>query len=359
MLLRLVFAHCLLAAQLAAHPLPGADDPAFALPFARALAGDDPTALTELHAAATAGNQAALLSLPAVLLWLPPEGPLPTRNRFRKIGDTRLDDAVAAASAVMADWQGGLVDTPADLPARALRLYAADERGKADTLIGQWLNQTGGLGDWPAGLERAPLPALFLGLALRGRLEFAPTPEDEARLIALLREDRPGAWLALAGLTTPPGGTALPDPAQAGLWVQRAGLAPDHAAARLKAAHLVRLTQRPGALPLSPEQAEALRLWLTGQPDFAPVEILCALHCPDSAAACARAHVAALGPLARVTEASVPPVAVIRTQDFLATPRGLRVWLSTLASSPGWADRRSAATAIDACFGDLVARSAP
>ena len=48
MFLRLAFALCLLAAPLAAQPLPGADDPAFARPFARALAGDDPTALTGL-----------------------------------------------------------------------------------------------------------------------------------------------------------------------------------------------------------------------------------------------------------------------------------------------------------------------
>ena len=53
-----------------AEPVPGTDDPAFRAPFDRALQGDDPTALLELHAAAEAGNVAALLALPAASDWL-------------------------------------------------------------------------------------------------------------------------------------------------------------------------------------------------------------------------------------------------------------------------------------------------
>ena len=65
----LVITACLLASAPSAQTLPGADDPAFRAPFERALQADDPTALAEIHAAAEAGNLAALRALPAVLVW--------------------------------------------------------------------------------------------------------------------------------------------------------------------------------------------------------------------------------------------------------------------------------------------------
>jgi hypothetical protein len=94
--------------------IPGSDAPSFRAPFDRALQDDDPTALADLHAAATAGNQTALLALPAVLIWLPSTGTLAERNRFRRIKGTRREDAVAATSTTATTWADGQITTHDD-----------------------------------------------------------------------------------------------------------------------------------------------------------------------------------------------------------------------------------------------------
>ncbi|MDZ7906259.1 MAG: hypothetical protein U5N55_11175 [Cypionkella sp.] len=90
-----------------AEAIQGSDDPNFRAPFERLLQGDDPTAVAEIYAAAENGNHAALLALPAVLTWMPPEGTLAERKRFRMVGGVPLWEAVAAASPVWAAWANG------------------------------------------------------------------------------------------------------------------------------------------------------------------------------------------------------------------------------------------------------------
>ncbi len=134
-----------LVAPAVADPIQGLDDPAFRLPFDRALQGDDPTALKDLHAAAEAGNQAAILALPMVSDWLRATLPFAERKPLARVNGLPLAQAFAAAGPVAALWAMGDLGPDTDvLLDRAFALYDAGEPDKATQLFMSWVNQTGG-----------------------------------------------------------------------------------------------------------------------------------------------------------------------------------------------------------------------
>lgn len=361
--MRAVFLALMLAGPALAEGVPGRDDPAFALPFARALQGDDPTALADLHAAAEAGNAAALLALPSVLMWLPPTGTLAERNRFRRVGGVPLAQAVSAADPVAAAWAAGDPGTDAGaLLARAFALYAADEPDKATILFMAWLNGTGGFGDLPPGFWDQPVPPWAMALLLRGRLDNpdrSPPAAAEALLADRIRADDPAAWIALAafaGLHVT--GAPPPDTARLARIFRAAGVPQDSAARRMLAAAPV-LRVRRGDPLLDPGTVAEVVATLRDDPALRPVLSFCAATCPATADACATAFVAGFGPpVGSITEAQ-PLVSLIATDAFFTTPRGRFLLMQSVQGLVGDAPARSvfvrAARAVDACLADAVA----
>lgn len=110
----------------------GADDPAFRQPFERALQSDAPQALRDLHAAAKAGNTAALLALPTGSGWLRGTLPFADRKALSHVNGVPLAEAVTAADPTAALWNMGDRGTdPASQLQSSFGLYAAGEDDKA------------------------------------------------------------------------------------------------------------------------------------------------------------------------------------------------------------------------------------
>ena len=177
-MMRAVVLALLFSTPTLAEPIPGLDDPTFRAPFERALQGDDPTALLDLHAAAEAGNTAALLALPAVGDWLRATLPFSERKKLIRINGLPLSEALDAADPVAALWAMGEPGTDMDaLLQRAFALYDAGEVDKATSLYMTWINQTGGYGPLPPDFFDHPAPPWATAQVLRGRLTdtvFAP-----------------------------------------------------------------------------------------------------------------------------------------------------------------------------------------
>jgi hypothetical protein len=350
-----------------ADPVTGLDDPAFRLPFDRALQGDDPTALADLHAAAEAGNQAAILALPVVSGWLRTTLPFAERKALARVNGVPMAEAFAAADPVAALWDMGAPGLDMErLLSRAFALYAADEADKATSLFMTWVNQTGGYGPLPPGFFDQPVPDWAMALVLRGRLNdtvFATPDETDALIVQRLKADDPAVWLALAGfaglhLDTGQAG----DTARLAAIFKAADIQQDAAARRMQAAVPVLKVMRYEPVP-DPATAKAATDAFRMEPEFQPLPALCAALCPDAQDPCTTAFVAGFGhPYGRVTMAQ-PLTALISTEDFFATPRGrlllLRSTAGALGDDPATSPALSAARQIDACLADAVLSAGP
>lgn len=348
--------------------VPGADDPAFRTPFDRALQSDDPIALLDLHAAAEAGNTAALLALPAVSSWLRATLPFSKRKTLGRINGEPIADALAAADPTAALWAGGEpgIDMEA-LLRRAFALYDADEPDKATSLFMTWLNQTGGYTDLPPDFFDHPVPPWAMALVLQGRLidNGVTRPADgDALLATRLKSDDPAAWMALALFTglhrddAPP-----PDTTRLATIFKAADIPQDKAAQPMQAATpALKAIFRTDPI-LDPETAKAATATFRTEPEFQPLLALCAATCPQSQDPCATAFVAAFGhPFGRSTP-SQPPTSLIATGEFFATPRGrltlLRSTLGQVGDDPATSPALTAARQIDACLADAILTAIP
>jgi hypothetical protein len=365
-LLALFLATPTLPTPILADPISGLDDPAFRAPFDRALQGDDPTALTDLHAAAEAGNTAALLALPAVSEWLRATLPFAERKKLARINGLPLAEALQAADPVAALWAMGDIGSDNDaLLQRAFALYDAGEPDKATSLYMTWINQTGGFGPLPPDFFDHPAPPWATAHVMRGRLSdtfYAPPVEADAFVVDRLKAQDPAVWFALAGFAglhrtdAPP-----PDTARLAAIFAAAGIPQDEAARRMQDTVPVLKVMRYD--PVDRATAEAATAAFRTEPEFQPLLTLCASICPDSQDQCTTAFVAGFGhPFGRATTAQ-PLTSLISTADFFATPRGrltlLRATATTLGDDPAASPRLAAAREIDACLADAVIAAIP
>ncbi len=338
-----------------AEGIAGADDPAFAAPFARALQGGaDPTALDDLHAAAEAGNAAAIAVLPVVLQWLPPQGTLAERNRYyRRIAGRPLAEALPEAWPEAALWRDGETGAAEDLPDRAARLIAAGESARAAHLLSVWLNQTGGTVPLPPELSGADLPLWLNAMALATSYAFGEGEAARAPLLAALKADRAEAALAKDILADADWRMSVE--ATAELATTGTSQTAQDTARAYREAQVFRMSG-----PASAADATLIAATLTGHIEFTGVEGLCALRCPGSAPACGAAAIRALGlPLPAVPVAALPPAAILSEADFARSPRGADLFLTAardrLAQLPDRAARIRAAAGTDACLAELLA----
>ena len=342
-LLAIGLSTCILNFALA-EPVPGADDPAFLAPFQRALQGDDPTVLQEIHAAAEAGNEAALRALPTVLNWLPPSGSLAARKRYRTINTVPLDQAVATVSPVAAAWNSGKGIDAGALDKRADTLTAAGEFGKAAQLYLAWFAQSGF--DPPVSPQsiRTQLPVFLLAERIASRLRHVNDPADDLSLQALLREDRFEGWLAAATLNRAANKNVAHLKRIAKV-IATAGISVPVAKAKMQDALRIRdwFFEMPDKK--DPGLAAPVAELLRGTPDFAPIEAMCQAICPETAPACEAAWLAAFAATSVPNESLVPEVALISTQEFFATPRGKSLLF------PGILDFYQKAGALDKLLG--------
>lgn len=366
--MRAVLLTLLLAAPALADPVQGLDDPAFRAPFDRALQGDDPTALQEIHAAAEAGNQAAILALPVVSDWLRATLPFAERKTLARLNGTPVAEAFAAADPTAALWAMGDIGTDMDvLLARAFALYDAGEADKATSLFMTWINQTGGYDDLPEGFFDQPTPPWARAMVLSGRLidnGVTLPAEGDALIVAQLKADDPAAWMALAifaGLHRDTDRT--PDTARLAA-IFRAAEVPQDVAARAMQAAVPALQASYRYIPvLDRATAEAATAIYQTEPEFQPLLTLCATTCPATRDQCTTAFVAGFGhPFGRATQ-SQPLTSLISTEAFFATPRGrltlLRSTAGPLGKDPATSPALQAAREIDACLADAILAAQP
>ena len=310
-----------------ADPIPGADDPAFRIPFERALQGDDPTALIELHAAAEAGNTAALLALPSVNEWLRTELPFAKRKRIARVNGTPLAEAVVAADPVAALWDGGEVRDADGLLGRVRGLMEAGETDKATFLFISWFNQTGARPSMPDWLFDLPLPKVVLAQTLLSRYRsFDPAimADTEALIARRLKADDPTGFLAMAMLAGMhrPGSTPAAGLDRLAAIAEAAGLDPVAVGQRMTELAPSLLLSFAWGEPLDPAIALAGAALMMDDPGLVPLRALCTATCPDTLTACTAAFVAAFGPPQGRSGNRQPDIRLISEADFLKTPRG-------------------------------------
>jgi hypothetical protein len=360
------FLLALLLATSAQAEIPGANDPAFRAPFDRALQGDDTTALLDLHAAAEAGNTAALLALPVVSDWLRSTLPFSERKKLARINGVPMTEAFAAANQVASLWAMGDIGTDTDaLLTRSFALYDADEADKATSLYMTWVNQTGGYGPLPPDFFYHPAPPWATSQVIWGRLNdtvFAPPQETDAFVVDRLKANDPSVWLALAGFAgLHRTDSAPPDTTRLAAIFKSAGIPQDEATRRMMEAVPVLKVMR--YEPVDAATATTATAAFYDEPEFQPLLALCASACPATQDQCAIAFVAAFGhPYGRATLAQ-PLTSLISTQDFFATPRGrlllLRSTQGKLGDVPANSPFLAAARQIDACLADAVLAALP
>ena len=355
----------LLATPTLADPIPGIDDPTFRAPFERALQNDDPSALLALHKAASTGNIAALMALPAALMWLGKDMPSSVRRQLYFINGVVLDEALAKADPVAAAW--GTRVPGSDMNAllqRAFTLYAAGEANKGTALFLIWQNQTQAYAPLPPGFFDQPVPDWAMSLHLRDRLAYVGgdyPAQAEALIAERLKANDPAAWMALArftGLHLPPDFRGKVDQTRIDRIVSIAGYSPAEGAARMADVIPV-LRALKGAVPmLDAETALMAVASLEEEPEFSPLETFCEVRCPATARACAAAYLAAFGhPQGQFTDAQ-PFVSLISPRAFFSSPRGQKVLLQSTerVSGAGRADSpvQISIRQIDACFADAI-----
>jgi hypothetical protein len=347
-LLPLCFVLACAAAPALADPLTGLEDAHYKALITRALAGEtDPSISAEMHELAEAGNMAATVALPTILLWSPPQGSLRERNRFRKINDVALPDLVAQTDPAAALWDNGNVGDPAQLPERARALAELGEEAKAGSLMTSWVNFTGGLGPLPEGLFEGATPAWVLSVTLSSRIGWSQEKGDPDLFRDLLRQDHLAAWMALAEMQRrgDPGLKRLGDP------LAGTGIDSNHATDRLRDAAAV-LSVSPLAATGSqrhPDQIAQARKILQTLPEFAPVHGLCAT-CPDSIEACETAFLTYPGLPVGGFEALQPFHSAVPADQFYASARAIPLLLSVVRGRAGQDPNRAAAIALDSCY---------
>ncbi len=362
--MRAILLALVLATPANADPIPGADDPAFRAPFERALQGDDPTALTDLHAAAEAGNTAALLALPAVNDWLRATLPFADRKRIARVNGIPLNEAVIAADPVAALWRGGEFTSPPETTLdRSLGLFAAGETQKAIFLFQSWLNQTGGGGPLPDSLFDQPVPTWTLALLFGSRMtSFDPgeMADTKIRLALHLKANDPAAYFALHRLARLDGsdGTTLIDAQELAAMIFAAGLTRETFDGRLAELLPALLLIRSWGEPIDPATAIAGWAQIADDPGLEPLHALCQTTCPATANACMAAFVAGFGPPQGYYAPSQPFVSVIPEDAFLATARGAHLLLGP-APMPADDPRLPGIGQIDACLADALVAPRP
>lgn len=366
--MRAILLAALLSTPALAEPIAGLDDPAFRAPFDRALQGDDPTALAEIHAAAEAGNQAAILALPVVSTWLRATLPFAERKKLARVGGTPMLEAFAAADPVAALWNMGEPGSDMDaLLSRAFALYDAGEADKATSIFMTWVNQTGGYRPQPDTFFDPPVPDWAMADVLRGRLSdsvFATPAETDALIVSRLKADDPAVWIALAGWVGLHRSEAQPVDTTRLLGILTAAAVPqDVAARRMQEAVPILHAMRRGEQVLDAAAALAAASAFRSEPEFEPLLALCDAECPATADQCVTAFVAGFGhPYGRATMTQ-PLTALISTRDFFTTPRGRLILLSStsgaLGADPATSPALAAAREIDACLADAVLSSLP
>ncbi|MFZ1341450.1 MAG: hypothetical protein WAS26_20635 [Paracoccaceae bacterium] len=368
----LVFGLPLVAALFLSSPghaetLPGLDDPAFRKPFERLLLGHDLPTLADLHAAAEAGNHAAVLAMPFALSWARFD-PAKTRPAaLFKINGQRVNLAAMALDPLAALWWQDATSDPADLLDRARAFYLAGETARGNAMLATWLNQTGGLGPLPDWLFDSPVPSWLTAALMRYRLkeitDAVPPQEADALVILRLQADDPAAWMALAGYADMdrPDPSPLPDEAVARIAaiLTAAGVAPEDGQRRMAEAVPLLLASSPlRDDPLDADTAAASVAALKGTPEFLPVETVCATACPQTAETCMVAFVAAFGnPMDRTVQ-ELPFASLISPAAFFATRRGqtelFRSVRFQMGENPAISPAMVQARQIDACLADAA-----
>lgn len=318
--------------------LPGADDPYFMAAMSIALGTDDPRALSDLHALATAGNIAALVVLPTVERWLPRAGgTFKERAALRKIGGTPVIDLANAASPIARLWlQGAASDDMAIQLDRAVQLYAYGENAKADTLLATWFNYTGGFPALPDGFADLPASAWLKAAIIETRLNpFVgnPSPDPDGNMAILtgwLADDRLEGWIVLARVTGRALGRALSaEETLHGNTILATSLArtpPDLAGqsdARITAGTLVwnaTFRHAPDA-PLANPDVQTIWQNLSPRPEFAPIALYCTAQCPTDPPACERAYIQAFGIQSGNVSWFEPQSDAVTPAAFYASPR--------------------------------------
>jgi hypothetical protein len=358
-MLRCLAALACLAAPVQADMLEGSDDLAFRSAMATLLAFDDPKSVAVLRDLAESGNQAALVTLPFALQWVPPQGNLKEKNAQRQVGGVKAQDAAAQAHGATALWNGEQVETADDLPDRAAGLLAMGEPEKAAVLLHAWVNQTGARGDLPPSLLSDDTPAWLGGLALSLRLIGAinldgPAPEDPALLLSLMRDDRLVGWVAYVDMleSYPEIFNIIGSP------LAGTGLSAAETEARIadaRAVYTVSPFRMQDDTPTPPDVALRARDLLTGRTEFRPVTRLCQAHCPDSIATCEAAVLAYPGQPYGSFEIWQPFADTLDPLAFAASDRGLLTLIRPRRDRAAPADRATAKS-LDACYGALLAR---
>lgn len=353
-MLRFLAALALLTAHAQAQMLDGADDPAYRAALTTLLAADDPAAVATLRDLAEAGNPAALVALPFALDWVPPQGNLKEKNAQRMVGGIKAQDAAAKAHGATALWDRGRTDTADDLPDRATGLATLGEQDKAAYLWSAWVNQTGGLGPQPDTLF-TDMPAWIGATALSFRMGLGQSVsfDDQDLLLALIKGNSLAAWLAIAQLT----GSWDKSLSDLGDPLAMAGIPPAEAESRLTLARsILAITPiAPRAKPITPYSARLARNALAGRAEFAPVERLCRLHCPDTRTSCEAAMLAYPGLPFGGFVFTQPFATTLPPDDFYSAPRGLAALIRPRPDPAATADRATA-EALDACYAGVLAR---
>ena len=362
-----------LATPAFADRLPGIDDPAFRKPFEQLLLGNDLHALHDLHAAAEAGNTAALLAVPFAINWFLPDRRKTDLNFLFKINGVRTLDAASAADPVAAIvWQRNMKARPSEWLDWSLKLYQAKETTTASNMLAIWLNQTGALGPLPDWLLDQPVPPRLLADILQFRLQdisgAVASADAEAFIIERLRADDPAAWMAMAGYarmdhadTVP-----LPDLTQARIAgiLAAVGVTPEEGQRRMEAVvPLLLALKLPFGDVLNEETAAAVVQQLKGTPEFLPVEKLCNTACGTTSTACMTAFMAGFGYHRALTANTHPFVSLIEPAEFYATPRGqsetLRATFFQMGQFPTASPPYLAVREIDACLADAILAELP
>jgi hypothetical protein len=358
-MLRFLAMLTLIAAPVQAERLDGASDPAFLAALTTLLAKDDPAAVAALRDLAEAGNQAALVTLPFALQWVPPKGNLKEKNAQRKVGGVNAKEAAAKVHPATDLWNMGQFDSALELPDRAAGLLALDEPEKAATLLYSWVSQTGGLADHPDDILSDDLPAMLGALALGDRLRaavyYGGNPgEEAARLLAGMREDQLAAWITYVQLLE--GSPEVVD--VIGSPLAGTGLSATDTQARIEDARAVRAVWRAFVMGEEPTRAATAiraREALQGRAELAPVANLCKAHCPETVASCEAAVLAYPGLIHPAFTALQPFASVLDPVDYAASDRGVFT-LVRPRKDPAAAADRATAEGLDACYATILAR---
>lgn len=349
--------------------VPGSGSPAFRHSFETALVSDDPLALIDLHKAASAGNTAALLALPAALAWFGKDVPTAMQRQLFSLNGASRFDALAKADPVAAAWgmMGGVGRSDMDaLLARAYTLYAAGESEKGTALFLTWQRQTAAYAPLPQDFFDQPVPDWAVALHLKDRLTYIggdyPAAAEAFLVERLALDDRAG-WMGLAlyaGLHLPPENRGKSDQQRIERIISAAGYSYDDGMARMaEVVPVLQVIQRTRPMA-DAKTALAATAILAGEAEFAPLETFCKVRCPDTATACAAAYVAAFGHPQGIALDAQPFVSLLSPDAFYSSPRGQQVLLQSTQHLSG-TDRsdspvQRALRQIDTCMADAILR---